>query len=244
MTYLLNTVSRMKPSQAIKQYLSFSRGEQRGVIILGLILLSINLFRWFLPNVRHPDPVDFSAFRMEITRFEEEMNHAKATSGKYRSGKSYAGIPLSGGRKDSSLTKKNYGEPAFILDLNHADTLDLQRLRGIGPSFARRITGYRNRLGGFVSVGQLLEVYGFDSARYEGIRSHLRVDGAAIRQMNLNTLSFKELIAHPYMPYELAKEIALYRKRHKGIYSLDELKEMKSYDSVAFLRLRPYLCVE
>lgn len=234
----------MKPSQIIKQYLTFSKGEQRGVIILGLILLSINLLRWFLPNVRHPDPVDFTAFRMEITRFEEALSHARATSLKYRSGKSNGGIPLSVSGKDSSVTKRTFGEPSFILDLNHADTLDLQRLRGIGPSFARRITGYRNRLGGYVSVGQLLEVYGFDSARYEGIRAYLRVDGTGIRQMNLNTLSFKELIAHPYMPYELAKEIALFRKRHKGIHSLDELKEMKSYDSVAFLRLRPYLCIE
>lgn len=234
----------MKPARLIKHYLSFSRGEQRGIIILGVIILLINLLRWYLPNVRQLDPVDFSAFKQEITRFEEALNQAKSNTGKRITRQSFSSFPSPGEEDDSAEMNKKYGNPSFIIELNSADTLDLQRLRGIGPSFARRITGYRMRLGGFVAVGQLLEVYGFDSARYQGIRKYLTADASVIRQMDLNTLSFKELIAHPYMPYELAKEIVLYRKKHKFILKLEDLEGLKSYDSVAFDKLKPYLRVD
>ncbi|MBN1199649.1 MAG: helix-hairpin-helix domain-containing protein [Bacteroidales bacterium] len=234
----------MKPAQIIKHYLSFSRGEQRGIIILGLIILLINLLRWFLPNVKQMNPVDFSAFSQEITRFEEALTQAKSSSGKRITGPSRSSFPASGKRDDSTKTNERYREPSFVIEVNSADTLDLQRLRGIGPSFARRITGYRKRLGGFVAVSQLLEVYGFDSSRFEGIRKYLTVDPSAIRQMNLNALSFKELMVHPYMPYELAKEIALYRKKQKGIRDIEEIRGMKSCDSATLVKLKPYLSFE
>ena len=47
------------------------------------------------------------------------------------------------------------------VELNSADSVTLQLLHGIGPAYARRIVNYRDRLGGFVSTTQLLEVYGF-----------------------------------------------------------------------------------
>ncbi len=59
--------------------------------------------------------------------------------------------------------------------------------------------------------------------------------------MKLNTISFKEMISHPYMPFELAKEIAVYRKKHKSIQDLDELLVMKNQDSVIMKKLTPYL---
>ncbi len=219
----------MKPTQIIKHYLSFSRGEQRGIIILVLIVLLINVFRIYIPNVRRLKPVDFSAFRIELERFQGQPSSQFTDPAK---------------RSDSTESNKSCQNISFIIELNRADTLDLQRLRGIGPSFARRITGYRKRLGGFISTDQLMEVYGMDSARYLGIRKYLRVDASIIQPMNLNTISFKKLIAHPYMTYELAKEIALYRKRHKGIGNLEELNGLKNYDSVTFSRLRSYISVK
>ncbi|MBE0646275.1 MAG: helix-hairpin-helix domain-containing protein [Bacteroidales bacterium] len=209
----------MTSAQIIKHYLSFSRGEQRGIFILTLIILSVNLFRLYLPDAVRLNPVEFSTLSIEMSQFR-------------------AALP-----PDSSESAHRNKDPLFKLELNRADTLDLQRLRGIGPSFARRITGYRKRLGGFTSVEQLMEVYGMDSNRYMSIRPYLMVDSTLIQQMNLNVISFKELIAHPYMPYEFAKEIALYRKKHKGIMEIEELEGLKSYDSAVFIMLRPYLVV-
>ena len=52
------------------------------------------------------------------------------------------------------------------VELNSADSLELLGLKGIGPVFASRILKYRNLLGGFYSVSQLLEVYGFPEETY------------------------------------------------------------------------------
>ncbi|MBL7138646.1 MAG: helix-hairpin-helix domain-containing protein [Bacteroidales bacterium] len=234
----------MKPTQTIKDYLSFSRGEQRGIVILVLIILLINVFRIYLPDARQLEPVDFSAFRMEIKRFEAALAEAWMEERKKPDKQGSGTIIRNHVKPDTTPQGEMVHIPSFIIELNRADTLDLQRLYGIGPAFARRITGYRAKLGGFISIDQLLEVYGMDSARYMGIRKHLTVDTSIIDRMNLNSISFKELIYHPYMPYELAKEIALYRKKHKGIKFPGELSGMKSMDSVTFLKLRPYISFE
>ena len=47
---------------------------------------------------------------------------------------------------------------AVMVELNSADTLELDKIRGIGPAFARRIVKYRERIGGFYKKEQLMEV--------------------------------------------------------------------------------------
>jgi len=121
----------MKPIQLIKHYLSFSKGEQRGMIILVLIIMIINIIRIYLPESRRLSPVDLMAFNTEISNFEVALEQAKRVA-----------------PPDSTKLLHNTRDPSFVIEINRADTLDLQRLRGIGPSFARRITGYRKRLGG------------------------------------------------------------------------------------------------
>ncbi len=51
------------------------------------------------------------------------------------------------------------------LQLNTADTSDLIALPGIGPYYAKKIIQYREKLGGFASKDQLLDIYGIDRER-------------------------------------------------------------------------------
>jgi len=230
----------MKPTQAIKDYFSLSQSELRGAVVLLFILLTVNAIRMMIPGELRLDPVDFTAFNREIMAFEQVLKKARAdqTSAQKPDNQSRYQRLVS---KDSNGYLQRTKMPAFIIELNSADTFDLQRLRGIGPSFARRITGYRARLGGYVRKEQLLEVYGMDSSRYKGIERYLSVNPKKITRLNLNTATFKELMRHPYMPYEVAKEIAIYRKKHKGIKELEEMQGFKSLDSVTFVKLKPYL---
>ncbi|MFM7309843.1 MAG: ComEA family DNA-binding protein, partial [Flavobacteriales bacterium] len=52
-----------------------------------------------------------------------------------------------------------YHPTAMRVELNSADTLELRKLPAIGVSIARRIIQYRERLGGYHALHQLLEVY-------------------------------------------------------------------------------------
>ena len=86
------------------------------------------------------------------------------------------------------------------LELNTADSVSLIQIRGIGPYYARKILRYRERLGGYCAVEQLKELnmtyFNVDSLGYL-----FTADPVYIVKKDLNTLSFKEVLRHPYLEY-------------------------------------------
>lgn len=65
--------------------------------------------------------------------------------------------------------------PSGPLDLNTATEAQLDELPGVGPATAAAIVQHRNRIGGFTSVDQLLDVRGIGEAKLEQLRSLVRV---------------------------------------------------------------------
>ena len=110
-----------------------------------------------------------------------------------------------------------------LIEINSADSIILDELPGIGPAFARRIIKYREMLGGFAYPEQLKEVYGMDSARLSGFIKLIRVDTSRIRKIDINTATFKELLAHPYLEYDQVKAIARFRDKKGMLVSPEEL---------------------
>ena len=109
------------------------------------------------------------------------------------------------------------------IDINSADTTELQSLPGIGPFFARNIVEYRNKLGGFIDKKQLLEVYAFDSTRMSNIENLIIIDSIELRKVKVNTDDFKTILRHPYIEYEDVKKIVNYRES-KGM-----IKDWETY---------------
>jgi len=199
----------------------------------------------FIPVFTKGKPVDFSPYNREITAFENAARYADSIANRtknkkqqFNSGK----YSIPGG--DSSSFKHFKPEKTLVIELNKADTFELQRLRGIGPGFAYRIIKYRDRLGGFVSKTQVMEVFGMDSSRFSGISDHIIADRSLVHPMDLNNVTFKEMLAHPYFPFEITKAIMLYRKEHKLIRNPDELKLIPGIDEVLFVKIRPYIFVK
>jgi len=56
------------------------------------------------------------------------------------------------------------------VDINTADSAELQRLPGVGPATAQKIIDYRTQTGSFSSVDQLLEVKGIGPKKLEKLR--------------------------------------------------------------------------
>jgi competence protein ComEA len=67
------------------------------------------------------------------------------------------------------------GAPAGPVDLNRADEAALDALPGVGPATAAAIIEHRDRIGGFTSVEQLLDVRGIGEAKLEQLRSLVMV---------------------------------------------------------------------
>ena len=148
-------------------------------------------------------------------------------------------------QKDSSYKKTAYvGKKAVVVELNAADTLELQLLRGIGSSFAGRIVKYREKLGGFYCKEQLLEVWGMDTARYHKLAENVVVDKSLIRKININKANVKELMKHPYIEYPLALSIVKYRAKNGNFSSVQQINSASAIYKELFLKIEPYLTVE
>ena len=66
--------------------------------------------------------------------------------------------------------------PGEKINLNTADSYDLQRLPGIGEKRAEDIIAYREEHGPFQTVDELDEVSGIGSGILEGLREYAAVD--------------------------------------------------------------------
>jgi competence protein ComEA len=60
-----------------------------------------------------------------------------------------------------------------FISINRASSSQLESLPGIGPALAGRILAYRDEIGSFASVEQLLEVTGIGSKLFDGIRGSI-----------------------------------------------------------------------
>lgn len=136
-----------------------------------------------------------------------------------------------------SLHPRKLGSTESIL-LNHADTLQLRRVPGIGPAFARRIARYREQLGGFVSTAQLLEIDDFPESALPFF--HIQA-GEPVRRLNINRATNEQLRKHPYITYQMARQVIAYRRLHGTIHDVDELRLIATFTDTVRRQLRPYL---
>lgn len=116
-------------------------------------------------------------------------------------------------------------QPTEQLSINAADTNALKRVPGIGSYFARKIVEKREKLGGFVSLNQLLEIKNFP----ESALSYFTIPDGGVKKINVNTASFKTLSAHPLIGYQRTKTIFDYRRLKGRITSMPLLVSLLHY---------------
>ncbi|MFA6947269.1 MAG: helix-hairpin-helix domain-containing protein [Pedobacter sp.] len=129
------------------------------------------------------------------------------------------------------------------IELNSADSLKLESVRGIGPVFASRIIRFRNRLGGFYNKEQLKEVYGMDSVKYNQLKDLIHVNTGLIRKINLNTATFDEIKRHPYLTYKQMNAIIQYRSQHGSFKSIDDLRNVAILNEEIIRKIEPYFAL-
>jgi competence ComEA-like helix-hairpin-helix protein len=144
---------------------------------------------------------------------------------------------LNSNKSESNVTASANKNQTKV-ELNTADSLALLDINGIGPAFAKRILKYRSLLGGFVSVEQLKEVYGFTDEMFEKIKPNVTANAELIKKINLNKDDFKTVNKHPYLSYELTK--TLFDWRRKTVITATNLKDIIN-DDQAYNKLMPYI---
>jgi DNA uptake protein ComE-like DNA-binding protein len=127
-------------------------------------------------------------------------------------------------------------------DINEATAADFKTISGIGVAFSERIIQYRSKLQGFTFENQLYEVWGLDKVVADKVLSIFKiVDKPIIEKVNVNTVTFKELLKNPYIDYELCKKIFNYRDEVAELQYILELKNIKDFPSAKYDRIVLYL---
>lgn len=237
----------MKFRDPIKDHLTFTVREQRGILVLSVLILILTLLRIGMPYLTARKPYDFSSFEEKIRLLESMITDTlldEETQKPFPEGRQ---VPVVQDRMPAKPKKtfnvQDRSEQSPLINLNSADSLTLVRLKGIGPVLAARILKYRESLGGYADVNQLKEIYGLDTNTLKFIIPSLYIDASAIRKMDLNTATFKELLHHPYLEYEDVKRIVNYRDKHHPIDSLNALYQIEGLPPELVRRIRPYLTI-
>ncbi len=128
----------------------------------------------------------------------------------------------------------------IVIDINNASADDWQKLRGIGPSFSKRIVAFRDRLGGFHSVEQVGETYGLPDSSFQSIKPQLETS-TILKKINLNQATESDLKSHPYISWNQAKLIVSYRKMHGDFKNVNELLQIGAFKKEWLERIEHYL---
>ena len=162
--------------------LQISRGERIGIaLLLGIIvlLLAANLF---LRRSYNYNQENYGQILAEFQKRNEAAEQEKAALiEKYSPGpevnrteKVKETEPAAPPSEEPSSTPETTASK--IININTADLKTLQTLKGIGPTYAKRIIEYRQTNNGFDSIDELVNVKGIGEKRLENIRPYIKLE--------------------------------------------------------------------
>ncbi len=228
-----------------KQHLTHS--QVVGIIWISILLLLFVAITFFMKNcngstqeITDSAPSEMSILTQKDDSVYQQRRHYNATH--------YNKTSWSDKRQLTNKAYKNaydsihpVRKQPLTVELNSADTTTLQLLYGIGAKRAHRIAAYRERLGGFYRVEQLLEVYSITPELLADIAPHLTIDTTEIRKIDINSIELKQLIKHPYIEYYQARDIIRLRGMGQRFTTVDDLKAVPSMADSTLDRLLPYI---
>ena len=236
----------------------YSRGQRRAIILL---LLSLILIIAMLASgsfgerqmeiATEPLAIADSLYRkVEKDRRENERKYAyrksdkkertALTKEKKRSPDTSSYAVKEEKRTVYRFPKQEKYSAGIVIDVNSADTSILKKIPGIGRVISKNIVSYRNRLGGFYDVGQLLEVKYVDST----LLVWFQVKSDVFRKINVNKASIEELRSHPYMDFHKAKAIVDFRRKRGRISGMSQISMFKEFSDADISRLSHYFTFE
>ncbi|MDR3235561.1 MAG: helix-hairpin-helix domain-containing protein [Prevotellaceae bacterium] len=229
--------------------LHFSRGEQLGMVVLFVLVLAINFAPKMFSSAASEEDFRYIAImqRIDSLMADEKQTPLYPTTPQSSTKKNTHTKPAAKNSNASNLqkpytpfTRTHQSMP--VVDLNTADTAALRLVRGIGGYYAKKIVYYRERLGGYVHIQQLLDISGVDSDRIAQWAKQLTLDTSKIITINLAAADKKTLSQHPYIGRLAADGIIYFRKMQgEQACTLSALVENNILTEDVAERLTPYV---
>ena len=214
-----------------KDHFYFNRNDR----IVALILLSIIIIVNIIRNPWNPPVADESVFTGSVVNTPDTFRRTVYIRDTVRR-KWFVWDTVRVEVKSIHYAVKS--RPVEALDLNALDSSELVRLPGIGPATAMKITGYRERLGGYSGITQLAEIEGLPDSL---MKWFIITDTIPIRKIAVNTATLTQLRRHPYIDFYQARAIVEFRRERGMIKGPEQLSFMEEFTTQDLIRLEPYL---
>jgi DNA uptake protein ComE-like DNA-binding protein len=98
---------------------------------------------------------------------------------------------------------------------------------------------YREKIGGFYSAGQLIEIPKIDTTLLEVLMPQITIDKTKLVMLN-EKVDFKQLYKHPYVGPSKAKILGPFFTQHPHL-TIRDWEEMKGITPEEKLKISPYL---
>jgi len=136
------------------------------------------------------------------------------------------------------VTKQEKYAVGTQVDLNVADTTELKKIPGIGSVIAAMIVRYREQLGGYYDVNQLLEIKYLTPE----LLPWFIIGTLELRKIRINHVGIDRLRMHPYINFHQAKAFLQYRKKEGKIESLSPFAfYTEEFTEKDLQRIAPYI---
>ncbi len=227
----------------IRTYFYFNKQERKGLV--GMVLLVVfmqiasYLYGSFLPiEVPSVDTLVWSdSIQMESSTKGYILGNYQRVNYKKND---HAVLPFV--FSDSNFHKKT--KPFRVVEINSADSADLVSLPKIGPVLAGRIVNYRERLGGFKSLKQLTEIWGFKEDMLYDLEGKISLNPSLAKPVLLNSIALEDLRKHPYFKYTLSQALVNYRMQHGPFQKLEDVKNIKMVNDSIYHLILPYCVID
>ena len=258
----------MKWREFAKDYLTFTRKERIGIlVIVGLILFTL-----FLPDVLKETSNNYvtqidtawmaAVKKTEIKRTDSIDDHFQK---KNDDEDAYA---YQYDRKKSNHYETNISKgELFYFDPNTISSSDWKRL-GLRDKTIQTIENYLNKGGHFYNPEDLQKIYGLQRDEYESLEPYVRIEpksstneqlvssktkdeikpaknyAARYSAIDINTADTSAFISLPGIGSKLAFRIVIFREKLGGFYSVDQIGEIYGLPDSTFQKIRQYLKLE
>lgn len=121
-------------------------------------------------------------------------------------------------------------EKIVPIDINQATKDDLIKINGIGEVIAHRILTQKEKIGGFVSMSQLNEIWGLSPEVLVHLNTYFRITKQPdLHKINVNNASLKELLQFFYFKSDLARQIVKYRSMNGDFKNIEDLMKVNGF---------------
>lgn len=218
----------------LKNYFSFSRREQNGILVLStliVVLVLVNLILSWLPEKRLHNEEKVQEI---VKDFEMINEHTRNQPGKQET----QAVPVS-------------ADELFYFDPNLSSKQELMAL-GMEEKVATTLLHYVEKGGRFYKKEDLLRVYGMDTALYAKLEPYIRItpsagnngldnpksaDASAVRVIELNKADTADLLPLKGIGPVLARRVLKYRNLLGGFVTKDQLLEVYGISEEVFRKI-------